>query len=510
MGFLLDMRKSKVYLVGAGPGRADLITLRGAEVLKNSECIIYDRLANEELLKFARTDAEIINVPKRLGKRRYTQQEINELILEKTKSHRTVVRLKGGDSTLFARAGEELTVLAEYGIDFEIVPGVTAATAAAAFTGILLTDRNYSSQVVFVTGREAPDKENSNIDWDLLAKLKGTIVLYMAVGTIEKIVHKLTEYGMDKSTPTAAIANATLPAQQTVRAALHSIAKKCKDSKLEPPAIIVIGPAAAGDRRFDWLAKKPLFGKTIVITRDQAGNAELAAEIIQRGGNPLPFPTIELKSLTHKNSFVKALTKFSQYDWIVFTSQNGAAFFFEALEKLKKDARVFAGTKVAAIGSETAGRLSRYGIKADLVPGVFTGRQLAKKLIEADNLKDKKILLLRSDCASKELPELLKKAKAKVDDIPIYQTLTKKNKTKKLTKDIKSGLIHWLTFASPSAVKSFFEQLSKNIIKSGSTRVASIGPVTTKKLTELGIKVHAEAKEHTINGLLSAIEMSYM
>jgi len=506
----MNMQSSKVYLVGAGPGRADLITLRGAEVIREADCVIYDRLANEELLRFARSDAEIINVPKRLGTRRYTQQQINELLLEKAKAGRTVVRLKGGDPTIFGRAGEEITVLAEAAIDFEIVPGVTAAAAAAAFTGILLTDRNYSSQVVFVTGREAPGKEHSNIDWDLLAKFKGTIVLYMALGTIEKIVRKLTENGMDKSTPAAAITDATLPTQKVIPATLSSIPKKCKDAKLEPPAIILIGPAAASDRRFDWLAKKPLFGKTIVTTRDEAGSAEFAAKIVQQGGNPVSFSTIKLKSLTYKNDFLKTLAKFSQYDWIVFTSQNGAAFFFEALEKLQKDARAFCNAKVAAIGSETAGWLSRHGIKADLVPDVFTSRQLAKQLIAADNLKDKKVLLLRSDSGSKELPELLKKAKAIVDDVPIYQTLTKKSKTDRLTKDIESGLVHWITFASPSAVKSFFEQVSKNIIKSGNTRVASIGPVTSNRLTELGVKVHAEAEQHTIDGLLSAIKLTYM
>jgi len=220
------MNKGFVYLVGAGPGRADLITVRGAEILQKADCIIYDKLANPALLKFARKDAEIIHVPKRIGDGSFTQQEINKLLLEKASSGKTVVRLKGGDPGIFGRCAEEIAILADAGIGFEIVPGVTAAIAAAEYAGILLTDRQHCSQVVFVTGQEAKGKEKSSIDWHLLAKFSGTIVFYMAMGTLDLIAKKLIENGMDENTPVAVIADATFPTQRTVKAALRLINKK--------------------------------------------------------------------------------------------------------------------------------------------------------------------------------------------------------------------------------------------------------------------------------------------
>ncbi|MEE9370187.1 MAG: uroporphyrinogen-III C-methyltransferase, partial [Sedimentisphaerales bacterium] len=254
--------KGKVYLVGAGPGRADLITVRGAEVLKAADCVIYDKLANPALLKSARPDAEIIHTPKRTGEGSFTQEEINKLLVEKASLGQMVVRLKGGDPCIFGRAGQEITALTEAGIDFEIVPGVTATTAAAVYAGIILTDRDYNSQLLFVTGHEAEGKQESNIDWHLLAKLKATIVFYMAMGSLDFIAEQLIKNGMSKETPTAVIADATLPTQRTITAPIQQINEKCKQEKFEPPVIIVIGTAA--DTKLNWLTSKPLFGKNIV------------------------------------------------------------------------------------------------------------------------------------------------------------------------------------------------------------------------------------------------------
>jgi uroporphyrinogen III methyltransferase/synthase len=500
------MNKGFVYLIGAGPGRADLITVRGAEILQKADCIIYDKLANPALLKFARKDTEIIHMPKRIGAYSVSQDQINKLLLEKATCGKTVVRLKGGDPGIFGRCAEELAVLTEAGIDFEIVPGVTAATAAAEYAGILLTDRQYCSQVVFVTGQEAKGKEESSIDWPLLAKFRGTIVFYMAMGNLDFISKQLIKNGMDENTPAAVIADATFPTQKVVKAPLRLINKKCKEEKVEPPAIIVIGQAADSDARLDWFRKKPLFGKNIVVTRDDRGNAEFAEKIIRRGSNAIEFPTTRIKPLTNTNIFLKALTKLSEFDWIIFTSSNGVEIVFNFLQSLGKDARVFSSAKIAAIGSETAETLSRFGIKADFVPSVFTSKELGKQLANFTNLHGRKVLLLRSQLASDELAEWLKKAGAEIVNVPVYRIDTIKNKCKELVEKITAGEIDWLTFASSSSARAFFEQIQADTVNSSRVKVASIGPVTSEQLRSFGIRVDVEAPEHTIDCLLDALE----
>lgn len=501
------IKKGKVYLVGAGPGRADLITVCGANILKTADCIIYDKLANPALLKFARPDAELIPVPKRIGPGSATQDKINKLMVEKTNLGKTVVRLKGGDPCIFGRIGQELSAITEAGIDFEIVPGVTAAVAAAEFAGILLTDRDYSSQVLFITGREAEGKQKTNIDWEILAKFSGTIVFYMAMENLDFIAGQLIKNGMKEETPAAVIADATLPTQKTVRASLEQISEKCKENKIEPPAIVIIGVAA--DEKLNWLASKPLFGKTIVITRDTESNTDFAAKIIAKGGNPIEFTTIKIEPLTQTNKFLKTLTKLSEYDWLIFTSANGIAVLFDDLQKLGKDARAFASAKIAAIGSETAAKLNEFGIKADFTPNVFTGKELGKQLINFANLKNKKVLLLRSQLASNELSELLQDAGAEVDNVPIYTAVTVRNNCGLLTEKIKKGEIDWLTFASPSSVNAFFEQISADLVNSSNAKIASIGPVTSEQLKTFGLKVDVQATGHTTNGLLNAVEKTY-
>jgi uroporphyrinogen III methyltransferase/synthase len=487
-----DRKKGKVYLVGAGPGKADLITVRGAQLLKTADCIIYDKLANPALLKFANPNTEVIHVPKRIGTRSVTQQEINNLLIEKASSGKTVVRLKGGDPCIFGRGAEEAALLAEAGIDFEIVPGVTAAIAAAEYAGIMLTHRDYSSQVVFVTGQEAEGKQDSNIDWKLLAKFTGTIVFYMAVGNLEFITEQLIKNGIKEDTPSVVITNATLPTQRVAKDSLRLITDKCRQEKIEPPAIVVIGTAADSDNRLNWFMKKPLFGKTIVITRDRRGNAEFAAKIIQCSGNPIAFPTIKLKPLTSTNQFLQTLAKLSDYDWIVFTSANGVTFFSDVLQRLDKDCRVFASTKIAAIGSE-----------------IFTSKELGKQLIAFTNLQNKNVLLLRSELASAELVELLTEAKAQVTETPVYAIEPEKSDCDWLKEKITKAKIDWLTFASPSAVKAFFDQIPTDLVNSGSAKVASIGPATSEQLKNLGVRADTEAANHTIDGLLAAIEGTY-
>ena len=499
-------RKGMAYLVGAGPGRADLITLRGAELLKIADCIIADKLANPALLGLARKDAEIIHVPKRIGPGSFTQDQINQILVEKALAGKIVVRLKGGDPCIFGRCTEEAALLNEAGIDFEIVPGITAAIAAAEYTGIMLTDRRYSSQVAFITGREAEGKEQTNLDWSVLARFPGTLVFYMGIGTLPVIAEQLMANGMSGNTPVALVANATLPTQRVVRAPLDQIVSTCGRERIEPPALIIVGAAAQGDAGLNWFMRKPLFGRTIVVTRDAAGNAEMAQKIIARGGNPLEFTTMVLQPLTNRNEFLQVLTELTSYDWVIFTSPNGVDMFFEAIGAFDKDARVFASVRLATLGAKTAECLAQYGIKADFVPTVFTGRDLGLQLLSYANLHDKKVLLLRSELASDELVDVLKQGGAQVRDVSIYTAIGQRGDAAGLEEQIRQGQVHWLTFASPSAVRNFFEQVRPDVVNGSSAKIASIGPVTSKELTQFGVRIDVEATEHTVDGLLDAIE----
>ena len=430
-------------------------------------------------------------------------------MVEKASGGKVVVRLKGGDPCIFGRISEELEVLNEAGIDYEIVPGVTAGVAVSSYSGIMLTDRQYSSQVIFITGHEAEGKSDSSIDWNLLAKFRGTLVFYMGMGSLSNIAEKLMENGVSSEMPAAVVSEITFPTQRIVESTIANIQQKCEQQKIEPPALIIIGQAAQSYANFNWFMKLPLFGKNIAVTRDEPGNAEFAEKIITRGGNPVSFATFQIKLLTETNEFLYALAKFSEYDWIIFTSRNGVAVFFDALEKLKKDARVFASAKIACIGKQTEAKLNEFAIKADFVPTVFTGKEFGNQLISFTNIKGKKLLLLRSEIASDELAEILKLAGAEVDDVTSYTAITLKNDSVSLQEKIRNGEIDWLTFASPSAVQGFFENISIELINSSKVKIASIGPVTSKELARFGVNVNVTADEHTLDGLLDTIEQTY-
>jgi uroporphyrinogen III methyltransferase/synthase len=507
-GKVYPPKTGRVYLVGAGPGRVDLITLRGLELLKKADCVIYDKLVNLSLLRYAKPDAELIATPKRTGGESFTQEQINKLLIEKASEHNTIVRLKGGDPYIFGRGTEEAKWLADNGIDFEVVPGVTAGIAASAYAGIAITDRNFSSQVAFITGHEAQDKKQSSIDWGNLAHFGGTLCFYMAMENFDFIIEQLTSKGMSPETPVAVIADATHPTQRTAKATLATIAGECKKQKIGPPAIIVIGATAKGDSRLEWLAKQPLFGKTLVITRDAEGNAELADKIADKMGLAIELPVTKLKPLTDSTGFIKALSEIKSYEWVIFTSATGVEQIFGVLAKLNNDARVFGSAKIAAIGTATANQLAKFGIKADFVPTTFTSKVLAKELIETAQLRGSKVLLLRSQLASDELPGMLSKAGAVITNVPVYTQEKNLCDLKNTSELLAEKRVDWIIFASPFSATCFFEQVPVDFVKSGNAKIASIGPVTTKRLAELGVQVNIEPAAHTIDGLLSAIEQT--
>jgi len=328
----------------------------------------------------------------------------------------------------------------------------------------------------------------------------------MGISTLPTIADQLMANGMSGETPTALVANATLPSQKVVRAPLNGIVETCNRERIEPPALIIVGEAARGEAALNWFMRKPLFGRTVLVTRDAEGNSEVSQRIVARGGNPVEFATIGIKPLTDRDGFLQVLMELTRYDWVIFTSPNGVTVFFDALSALGKDARVFGTVRLAALGDKTAASLERYGIKTDFVPTVFTGYELGIQLAALANLHEKKVLLLRSELASKELVEVLQQAGAHVSDVAIYTAVSQHGDATGLDEEIRQGRIHWLTFASPSAVRCFFEQVQAEVVNQGSARVASIGPVTSKELVKLGVRVDVEATEHTTDGMLDAIE----
>jgi uroporphyrinogen III methyltransferase/synthase len=329
----------------------------------------------------------------------------------------------------------------------------------------------------------------------------------MGIGALPCIAKKLIEQGKPADTPAALVADATWPTQRLVQAPLNRIVRECERRQIEPPALVIVGPAAAGDVGLNWFMRLPLFGKGIVMTRDAAGNADFAGQIISRGGRPIEYPTLAIRSLTDRSEFLHALAGFSGCDWVIFTSANGVRTFFEALRELGKDARVFGGMKIAAIGPRTADSLAQSGIRADFVPEVFTGRELARQLIGYTDLRGKKVLLLRSEIASRELVEGLEAGGASVTDVPVYTAEPHTGNDKDLIEQMQHGRVQWLTFASPSAVRAFFEQIPPEVVQSvESGQVASVGPVTSKELARLGVRVGVEATEHTMAGQLDANE----
>jgi len=510
------VKKPIVYLVGAGPGDAELITLKAMRCLSVADCVIYDGLVNPLLLDYAPAGTEKICVAKhggstsspRCGQDSIRQEQINELLVKKALEGKTIVRLKGGDPTLFSRGGEEVKILCDAGIDFEIVPGITAGLAAAQYCGIFLTDRNISSQVLFVTGHPAADKDFESIDWDTLGRFDGSIVLYMAMDNLDKIAQRLIAAGKDADTPVAVIQNATLSNQKFAAGSLCQIAGICRQQNIFAPAIVIVGKVAQNEPAYQWFMKKPLFGKTIVITRDEMGNQRLGQMLLHQAANVIDFSCIQLQGPIESRFLTHAINDICDYDWIVFTSSNGVEFMFKLLHKAGKDSRNFGSAKIVCIGDRTAEALLQYGIRADFVPAEFTAKSLAKELAAKYDLRRKNILLLRSAIAPDDLADDLKQTGAAVEDVRLYTVISAvqdEAKKQELANLIQAGRVDWITFTSSSAVEGFFKNVDTELVRQANVKLASIGPETTKKLREYGLTVRIEAQTHTAEGLVDVL-----
>ena len=502
--------KAKVYLVGAGPGDPGLITVKGKECIQSADVIIYDYLASPALLKYARKSAELIYVGKKGGDHTLSQDQINDLIVEKAKPGAIVTRLKGGDPFIFGRGGEEAEVLVKVGLSFEIVPGVTSAIAAPAYAGIPLTHRKLTSTVAFVTGHEDPKKEESRINWAALATGIGTLVFFMGVKNLPEIARQLMDHGKSPDTPVALVRWGTTPGQVTVSGTLDTIVAKVRAAGLKAPALIVVGDVVNLRPTLKWFEKRPLLGKRIVVTRARQQASDLVELLSDLGAECLEFPTIEITPAKDPEPLRQAIENLNAYDWIVFTSVNGVIHFFEQLFAAGKDVRALSRMQTAAIGPATAEQLLAFGLTSDIVPEIYRAESVVAAF-EKLNLKAKKILLPRAREARPVLPVELTKMGAQVDEISAYETLTVTENVGDLIQALEDKGVDLITFTSSSTVKNFkallpsanFQKLMQGVL------VASIGPITTDTAKKLDFDVHISADSFTIPGLVEAILQYY-
>lgn len=486
-----------VYLVGAGPGDAGLLTTKARELLEIAEVVIYDRLADEKILNYA-PNAEKIYVGKTAGRHTLKQDEINKLLVENSK--KIVVRLKGGDPFVFGRGGEEALTLRENNIDFEIISGVTSAIAVPAYAGIPVTHRGVATSFAVVTGHEDPNKSESGINWEKISTAVDTLIFLMGVENLPKITAKLIEHGLAKNTPAAVIRKGTKFSQQVLVSTLENISAEVAKNKITPPAILVVGDVVNLREKLKWFDTKILFGKKILVTRTRAQASKLSRQLENLGADVVEFPTIKITAPSDNfKSLDAAISDIKNFDWLIFTSANGVEKFFERMKNFKLDARALSSAKIAVIGSATAEKLSQFGIIADLVPAEFR----AEGLIDAlkNSVRGKNILIARAEVARDVLPVELENFGANVKVAAAYKTVAE------TAPQIDFSEIELATFTSSSTVENFVAAVGVDTLKK--IKTAAIGPVTAETLKKFGVDADIIAKEFTIRGLVAAIKNFY-
>ena len=486
--------------------------MRGLRCMEEADAVVYDRLAPESLLRYARPGAELIYVGKKPGEPSMPQEEINALLVEFGRAGKSVVRLKGGDPYVFGRGGEEALALLETGLPFEVVPGVTSGIAAPAYAGIPVTHRGISTSVAFVTGHEDPTKDRSEVDWKKIASAADTLVLYMGVGRLREISSELVSAGRSPETPVAVVRWGTVPQQRTVTGTLEDIADRVAEAKLKPPAITVVGEVVSlRGAGLDWYERRPLFGRCVVVTRARAQAGELSARLEGLGAEVLEFPTIEIVPPEDFGPLDQAIRDLDSFSWLIFTSVNGVDAFAGRLAHHALDLRaVPRGARVAGIGPATAQRIREAGLRVDVVPEEFRAEALLESVSGA-SLAGKRVLIPRARAAREILPEKLREAGAEVVVAPAYESVPSLEGREELAKKLEASRIDCVTFTASSTVENFVwafgvEEAARLL---GGTRVACIGPITAETARRSGIRVDMEAREYTIPGLIEAVVDSF-
>ena len=497
-----------VYLVGAGPGDPGLITVKGMRQIELADCVVYDRLTNKALLEAAGDHAELIDVGKMPGKADNRQEDINELLVRLGKEGKRVVRLKGGDPFVFGRGGEEAEALRDAGIAFEVIPGITSAISVPAYAGIPLTHRSFASYFTVVTGSEDPARPDSAIDWRAIAKLSGTLVVLMGRENLAGITEGLVKNGRSPDTPVALVQWGTEPFQQTLTGTLADISDRAGKADLKPPIVTVIGDVVNLRERLAWFDNRPLSGRRVLVTRTRTQAGALSQLLLERGAMPVELPTIEIQRPDIADGLDTPLKRLREFDWVVFTSVNAVDIVFERLDALGMDARAFSGSEVAAIGPATAEGLKKRGIVPDLVPESFVSESMVEAF-KAQDMHDAKVLLPRADIARDALSEGLKALGASVDEVIAYHTVTPADTAKKAREIVSKG-VDVATFTSSSTVLNLSRAMNGELEMLSQATIACIGPITADAAREVGLAPDIVSSEHTIPGLVNALEAYYM
>jgi len=507
----LSNNKGIAYLVGAGPGDPSLLTLKGLWCLEKADVVVYDRLVGEYQIAFCRSDAELIYVGKQTDRHTLPQSGINQLLADLVRQGKTVCRLKGGDPFVFGRGGEEAAFLAKEGLPFEVVPGVTAAVAVPSYAGIPVTHRDCASSFTVATGHRRYDRDVNGHYSHLVPGEGETMVFLMGYENLEAIVSDFIKNGQDSQTPAALIHWGTRAEQKTVVGTLQNIQERARLAGLAPPSILVIGSVVELRQALLWREKLPLFGKRILITRPIRQAHDFARRIIFLGGEPLCLPTIEVVAPSDPAPLDRALAELAVYDWVIFTSVNGVAFFFERIRYLGFDVRELRG-KLAAIGPATAMAIRKMGLLVAYQPDEYRAEQLLQGLLGAIP-SGSRVLLPRAESAREILVEGLRAAGIVLDMVPAYKTISPGDKYKSLIEEqLISGRIHIITFTSSSTVTNFFELFGREraIALAARSHIACIGPITAATARQLGLQVARVATEYTTDGLLNAIASGTM
>jgi uroporphyrinogen III methyltransferase/synthase len=497
--------EGRVYLVGAGPGSLDLVTLRAQQLIRLADVLVYDYLCNPDLLLWARPQAEMIYAGKSGAAHTLTQDEINALLVERAQRGKQVVRLKGGDPYVFGRGGEEAQVLARAGVPFEVVPGVTSAIAAPAYAGIPVTHRDVASTVTFVTGHEDPTKAGSSIDWAHLARLRGTKIFLMGVERLREITQRLVAEGADPATPVALVRWGTTARQESLEGTLANVAHLAEKRNFKAPAITVVGEVVTLRRELNWFEALPLFGRRVVVTRTRPQASELTQKLARLGADVLEIPTIRINARNLNPEQTHKLQAFrDHFDWVVFTSPNAVTRFFAELARGSTDIRSLGAVKIAAVGPGTKHALNQFHLQVDLMPEIYTTENLARKFSEL-KIASLRFCLPHGDLADPLLAASLREQGARVEEWTLYET---RPETEDLTgargRYLREGA-HWITFTSASTADNWHALKLQPAPDAPQPRVVSMGPVTSAALRRLGYEIAAESPASTLDALVATI-----
>lgn len=494
----------RVYLVGAGPGDPGLITWRGVQCLARADAVLYDYLANPTLLAHAPATAEQVCLGRHGRERIWSQEEINERLVQLARQGKRVVRLKGGDPALFGRLSEEVAALEAAGVAYEIVPGITAAFAAGSYAGVPLTERGVASAVALVTGHEQDEKEFAAIDFAGLAVFPGTLVVYMGVTTAAEWTGALVDAGKPADTPAAIVRRCTWPDQQIIHCTLGAVAQCIAQAKLRPPVVTIVGEVAAAARAKSWFTDRPLFGKRVLVTRPRHQAGRLCNLLGELGAYPLIQPAIEI-SLPDTWAVVDAaLARLGEFDWLVFSSANGVEYFLGRLVDIGRDLRALGAMKIAAIGPATAEALRAFHINADLTPDEFRAEALADALIDAarSGAVAPRVLLVRASRGREVLAETLSAAGCAVEQVVAYRSVDVDVPDPEIASLVSQGRMGWITVTSSAIARSLVRLFGDDLRRA---KLASISPITSDTLRELGHEPAVEAREYTMEGVVEAI-----